>query len=240
MSTIESANRPANQILTALPNEEYQRLAPYLEEVSLGLGDVLHEPFETVEQVYFPTDGLVSFVALMEDGSTAEAGLIGREGMVGLAAILGGKSTVNQALVQIAGNALRMDAGVLEAEFARGGALQRLLLLYTQALLAQVSQSAVCNALHTLEQRCARWLLSAQDSTEKEVLPLTQEFIAKMLGTHRPGVTEIAGKFSRIDLIQYSRGRITILNREGLESVSCNCYNIIKDEFNRLLGIERG
>lgn len=240
MPLAENTSVSANHLLAALPPEEYQRLVPHLQYVSLSLGEVLHESGEAIEQVYFPLDAMVSYISLMEDGSTAEAGMIGREGMVGLAVILGDKGPVNRAVVQLEGSLLKMSAQVLKTEFNRGGELQKQLLLYTQALLAQVTQSAACNALHTLEQRLARWLLSAQDSSQKEVLPLTHDFIAKMLGTRRSGVTEIAGNLSKAGLIRYRRGKITILNREGLEATACECYGIIKDEFSRLLGIERG
>jgi len=240
MPLLDDTSTPANRILAALPEADYQRLVPHLEPVALSIGQVLHEPHEAVEQVYFPTDAMVSFVALMEDGSTAEAGLIGREGIVGLAVVLGGGCITNHAVVQIEGEALRMSAAVLKTEFDRREELYRQLLLYTQALLTQVSRSAACNTLHSLEQWLARWLLSAQDSTQKDVLPLTHEFIAKMLGTGRPGVTEIAGAFSRAGLIHYRRGKITIVNRKGLEATACECYDIIKSEFSRLLGLERG
>ncbi|MEW6493738.1 MAG: Crp/Fnr family transcriptional regulator [Cyanobacteriota bacterium] len=240
MPLSENTSEPVNRLLAALPKEEYQRLAPHLQHVSLSLGEVLHDSGEAIAHVYFPLDAMVSYVALMEDGSTAEAGLIGREGMVGIAVILGDNCPVNRAVVQIEGSLLKMNAEVLKTEFNRGGELQKQLLLYMQALLAQVTQSAACNALHTLEQRFARWLLAAQDNTRKDVLPLTHEFIAKMLGTRRPGVTETARNLSQAGVIRYKRGKITILNREGLEATACECYGVVTAEFQRLFSIERG
>jgi len=229
-----------NQLLAALPEADYQRLIPHLKPVWLSSGQDLHQPGEIIKHVYFPNQAMVSFVSILEDGSTTEVGLVGKEGMVGIPVILGGNCTINNAIVQIEGDAMKMKVDLLKSEFNRGGELQRLLLLYTQALLTQVTQSAVCNCHHTLEQRLARWLLSVQDSIQTNELPLTQEFISQMLGTRRPGVTVAAGNLSRAGMIQYSRGKINILNREQLESAACECYGIVKAEFIRLLGTDRG
>ncbi|MBD1945516.1 Crp/Fnr family transcriptional regulator, partial [Coleofasciculus sp. FACHB-712] len=182
--------------------------------------------------------GIVSLLSVLEDGSTVEAGMVGNDGMVGLPIILGGNKTSNRALVQVAGNGIRMKAEQLRSEFKRGGALQSLLLRYTQALLTQVSQGVACNRLHTIEERLARWLLTVQDRVESDQFPLTQEFIAQMLGTRRSGVTVAAGTLSKAGTIRYSRGKITILNQGDLEAISCECYGIIKAEFGRLLGTE--
>ncbi|MBZ8180345.1 Crp/Fnr family transcriptional regulator [Oscillatoria salina] len=231
--------RPINQILAALPESEYDRLLPYLEFVELSVGQVLYNPQENITQVYFPDRGIVSLVYILEDGATAEVGLIGKEGVVGLPVILGGNSTINQAIVQIEGSAYKIDAIRLKNEFDRGGKLQQMLLLYTQALLTQISQTAVCNAQHTIEERLARWLLTVQellDTTEE--LPLTQEFISNMLGTRRSGVTVAAGRLQAAGTISYRRGKITILNQEELELIACECYQILKDEFRRLLSFE--
>jgi CRP-like cAMP-binding protein len=227
-----------NRLLAALPAEEYERLVPHLELVSLPVNQVLYEVGEPIEYVYFPHQAIVSLISIMEDGSTVEAGMVGNDGMVGLPVILGGNKTSNQAFVQVAGNGMRMKAELLKSEFNRGGALQNLLLRYTQALLTQVSQGVACNRLHTIEERLARWLLTVQDRLESDQFPLTQEFIAQMLGTRRSGVTVAAGTLSKAGTIRYSRGKITILNQEDLEATSCECYRIIKAEFNRLLGTE--
>ncbi|MBD1902612.1 Crp/Fnr family transcriptional regulator [Trichocoleus sp. DQ-A3] len=227
-----------NRLLAALPDEEYERLVPHLEPVSLPLNQVLYELGVPIEYVYFPQQGIVSLLSVLEDGSTVEAGMVGNDGMVGLPIILGGNKTSNRALVQVAGNGMRMKAEQLRSEFKRGGALQSLLLRYTQALLTQVSQGVACNRLHTIEERLARWLLTVQDRVESDQFPLTQEFIAQMLGTRRSGVTVAAGTLSKAGTIRYSRGKITILNQGDLEAISCECYGIIKAEFGRLLGTE--
>jgi CRP-like cAMP-binding protein len=193
-----------------------------------------------ITKVYFPNRAIISLVALMENGSLTEIGLADRRGMLGVPVFLGGKQANNQAIVQIADSAMQMDSAQLNTEFNRGGALQRLLLLYTQALLTQVSQTAACNRLHSLEERLARWLLLIRDSLKSNELPLTQEFISQMLGTRRSGVTVAAGTLQQAGIIRYTRGKITILNREDLEATSCECYCLVKDELTRLLGFDRG
>ena len=241
MSVPKAPHQPIkNRLLAALPASEYERLVPHLELVSLPVNKVLYELGEPIEYVYFPHHAIVSLVCVLEDGSTVESGLVGNDGMVGLPVILGGNKTSNRAFVQVAGNGMRMKAEQLYSEFKQGGALQSLLLRYTQALLTQVSQGAACNRLHTLEERLARWLLTVQDRVESDEFPLTQEFIAQMLGTRRSGVTVAAGSLSKAGMIRYSRGKITILNQDDLEAIACECYGIIKTEFSRLLGTEHG
>jgi CRP-like cAMP-binding protein len=225
-----------NQLLAALSTEKYQRLIPYLELVKLPLRQVLHEPGEKIEYVYFPTDAMISLVSIMQDGSTVEVALVGKEGMVGIPVILGGNFTITQAVVQIAGSALRMEANVLKIEFDCPGELQCLLLCYVQALFTQVSQSAACNRLHSVEERLARWLLTVQDCLQTSEFPMTQEYIAQMLGSRRSGVTVAAGTLQQAGIISYRRGKIKILNQEDLENTACECYGIIKAEASRLLG----
>ena len=231
---------PVNQILAALSPDEYQRLAKHLKPVNLTSGTILLEPHEPITTVYFPQKAMISLVSIMMDGSTTEIGLIGKEGMIGLPAILGGKSTTSRTIVQISGSALEIPAEIIRQEFLRGEKLYQILLLYTQALLTLVSQSAACNRQHNIEERLARWLLSVQDCILQNELPLTQEFIANMLGTRRSGVTVAAGILQQAGIIRYSRGRITILNREELEETACECYQLVQNEFIRLLGSRRG
>lgn len=225
-----------NRLLAALSESEYQRLVPHLNFIPLSLGQVLFEPEEPITQVYFPNNSLVSLVVTTENGSTVEVGIVGNEGMVGIPVILGTNTTTTSGIVQMAGSAMQMNADILNTEFERGGTLQKLLLRYVQALHTQVSQTAVCNRLHTLEARLARWLLTVSDRVQSDELPLTQEYISHMLGVRRSGVTVAAGFFSKQGIISYSRGHITILNREALEATSCECYRVIKDELARLLG----
>jgi CRP-like cAMP-binding protein len=234
------ANSPINQILAALPVSEYQRLASHLKPVNLISGEILLEPNEPIQKIYFPQRAMISLVSIMMDGSTTEIGLIGNEGMIGLPSILGGNSTSSRTIVQISGTALEISAEVVHQEFQRGEKLHQLLLLYTQALLTQVSQSAACNRQHNIEQRLARWLLSVHDCILQDELPLTQEFIANMLGTRRSGVTVAAGVLQQAGIINYSRGRITILDQQRLEEVACECYHLVQNEFIRLLGSRRG
>ena len=228
-----------NQLLLALPKLEFQRLAPHLEEVSLSLGQVLYEAGENIKHVYFPNRAMVSLIAVLEDGSTTEVGMVGSNGVVGYPAFLGDDLTTTRIIVQVAGTAMKIDTKILKREFNRGGVLQRQLLLYTQALLTQISQTAACNRHHSLEARLARWLLTAQDHTASDTIQITQEFIAELLGTRRSGVTVAAGLLQQAGIIRYSRGRITILNRLALEATACECYGFIKKEFERLLNEEQ-
>ena len=228
-----------NRLLAALPVEEYQRLIPHMERVSLPFQKVLYEPTEPIRHVYFPHQGIVSLVATMLNGSTVEVGLVGNEGMVGIPVFLGGNTTTNRSFVQVAGDGTRMESLRLLAEFNRGGALQKLLLRYMQALHTQVSQTAACNRIHPVEARLARWLLMVSDRMESDQFELTQEFIAQMLGTRRAGVTVAAGTLQQAGMLRYSRGRITILDRKAMDATACECYRTTKDEEDRLLDTTR-
>ncbi|HEX6624105.1 MAG TPA: Crp/Fnr family transcriptional regulator [Pyrinomonadaceae bacterium] len=232
-STLEPAG---NRLLAKLPPEEYQRLLPHLEHVSFALGEVIYESGGRQSYIYFPTTAIISLLYLMENGSSAEMGVAGHEGLVGVALFMGGNTVPNRAVVQSAGTAFRMKTKVLRDEFARGGMFQRLLLRYTQALMTQMSQTAVCNRLHTVEQQLCRWLLLSRDRLNTDELVMTQELIANMLGVRREGVTAAAGRLQEQGLISYVRGRITILDRRGLETAVCECYKVVKDEYDRLLG----
>jgi CRP-like cAMP-binding protein len=227
---------PGNRLLSALPVEDRERVLPTLQAVTFALGDVVYESGAHMGHVYFPTDSVVSLLYTMEDGSTAEMGMAGNDGVVGVALFLGGDTTPNRGVVQIAGGAYRMKARDLRDEFARGGALQRVLLRYTQALITQISQTAVCNRLHAVEQRLCRWLLLCHDRVHSDELEMTQEFIANMLGGRRESVTVAAGRLQDAGLIHYARGHIRILDRKGLEAAVCECYRIVQDEFERLAG----
>ncbi|HEX8721417.1 MAG TPA: Crp/Fnr family transcriptional regulator [Pyrinomonadaceae bacterium] len=225
-----------NRLLAALPREEYERILPHLGPVCFKLGEVVYESGVQMEHIYFPTTAIVSLLYLMENGASAEMGMAGNEGLVGVALFMGGNTMPNRAVVQSAGGAVRMRAQVLRDEFARGGAFQRLLLRYTQALLTQMSQTAVCNRLHAIEQQLCRWLLLSHDRLDSDELVMTQELIANMLGVRREGVTAAAGRLQEQGLISYARGRIQVLDRRGLEVAVCECYKVVKDEYARLLG----
>jgi CRP-like cAMP-binding protein len=237
MSTLKEApTSTANRILNSLTRSEYERLTPHLEPVNLWLGEVLCRPDEPITHVYFPTRGTVSIVSVFEDGGSVEVGMVGNEGMFGVCVFLGSVTTPLEAVVQLPGNGLRMRAEVLKQEFQKGGQLQDLLLRYTQAFITQVAQTAACNRAHPMGGRLARWPLMCQDRSHSKELELTHEFIATMLGVRRAGVTEAAGQLQDMGLISYRRGHITITDREGLEAFSCECYPIVKKEFNRLVG----
>ena len=225
-----------NRLLKALPTDEYERLRPQLQHVSFSLGEVVYEFGGQLDYVFFPTTSIVSLLYTMENGSSAEMGLTGNDGVVGIALFMGGGTMPNRAVVQSAGGALRMKAKVLQGEFARGGRFQQLLLRYTQALITQISQTAVCNRLHSVEQQLCRWLLLSHDRVPADELVMTQELIADMLGVRREGVTVAAGHLQDIGAISYVRGRIQILDRQRLEETVCECYQVVKDEFDRLLG----
>ena len=211
-------------------------MAPYLEEVYLSSDRVLLEPGEPIREVYFPSSVTVSLVSIMSDGSTTEIGLVGNEGMVGLSVVLGSDRSPSRSIVQISGTALKLPARILKQQFQEGKSLQRLFLLYTQALLTQMSQSAACNRQHSIEKRLARWLLSVQDRVRSKDLPLTQESIANMLGTRRSAVTVAAGTLQKAGVIRYNRGKIIIVDRPSLEAAACECYSLIRNEYLRLLG----
>jgi len=214
-------------------------LSPHLQPVTLLLGQTVCEPDERIDYCYFPTNSVVSLLYTMQDGSTAEMGLVGNEGVLGIAVFLGGNSTCSRALVALAGDAFRLPAKLVQKEFVHNGPLQHLLLRYTQALITQVSQTAVCNRLHSVEQRLCRWLLMCHDRKDRSDLLMTQELIANMLGGRRESVTVAAGRLQDAGLIHYCRGRISILDRRGLESSVCECYRIVEDEVDRLFDRQR-
>jgi CRP-like cAMP-binding protein len=228
-----------NHLLAALPSDEYERLFLTQEGVSLSLGQVIYESGESLEYVYFPTSSVVSLLYTMEDGSTAEMGLVGNDGIVGVALFLGGDTTPNRAVVQIAGRALRMKSKALKSEFSRGGPFQQVLLRYTQALMTQISQTAACNRLHSVEKRLCRWLLLCHDRIKSDELQMTQEFISNMMGGRRESVTIAARRLQNAGFIHYSRGHIRILDRKGLEASACECYLIVKAEVDRLRSIDQ-
>jgi CRP-like cAMP-binding protein len=227
--------RPLNHLLAALPSEVYGRLRPNLELVPLELGASVYEAGGRQSYVYFPTDAIVSLLYVMKDGASAEIAVVGNDGLVGISLFMGGDTTPSRAVVQSEGSAYRLRAKALKAEFEFGGALQHLLLRYTQALITQMAQTAVCNRHHSIEQQLCRWLLLSADRLPTNVLTMTQDLIANMLGVRREGVTASAGKLQEDGLIRYSRGRITILDRAGLENRVCECYAVVRKECDRLL-----
>ena len=237
MSASLIPNEPVgNRLLAALPAAEYERLHTRLQEVEFALGEIVYEFGGQLDYVFFPTTSIVSLLYTMENGTSAEMGLTGNDGVVGIALFMGGGTMPNRAVVQSAGGALRMKAKVLQDEFALGGKFQQLLLRYTQALITQISQTAVCNRLHSVEQQLCRWLLLSHDRLKTDELIMTQELIADMLGVRREGVTVAAGRLQDAGAISYVRGHIQILDRHKLEETVCECYRVVRDEFNRLLG----
>jgi len=236
---MQFANKPriafVNKLLASLPREEYARLNKHLEPVSLKKGKIIYYPGDPVREAYFPLGGMISLVSTTQEGSGVEVAMIGNEGMAGVSIILGGLSAPYQVMVQIPGNVLRIKAQALRDEFERGEQLNHSLLCFTHTLVSQISQSAVCNRFHTAEARLCRWLLTSHDRVQSDTLNLTQEFLAYMLGSPRTSVTLIAGKLQGEKLIRYSRGKIKILNRQGLESGSCECYRIVSDNANHFL-----
>ncbi|MBD1914647.1 MULTISPECIES: Crp/Fnr family transcriptional regulator [Cyanophyceae] len=236
MSNVQNFDRPANRLLALLPTEVYERLTPHLELGSLTIHQPIYDVDESIPHVYFPHDSLFSLVTSMEDGSTIEVSLVGREGMVGIVALLGGTTKSHRAYVQVPGQATRMSAATLKAEFDRGGPLQSVLLRYYQALFSQAAQSIACNRFHSTNQRLARWLLLVRDCVQSDTFLLTQEFIGEMLGVPRPSVTVAAGNLSQAGVIRYTRGQVTILDGEALENYSCECYGAIQRELAHLLG----
>jgi CRP-like cAMP-binding protein len=224
-----------NFLLAALTAPEQERLFPQLELVPMRLGEVLYESGSKLGYVYFPTSCIVSLLYVMEDGSSAEIAVVGTEGLVGVALFMGGETTPSRAVVQSGGFAYRLAGAGMKQEFIRGGAMQHLLLRYTQALLTQMAQTAVCNRHHSVDQQLCRWLLLSLDRLPTNELTMTQELIANMLGVRREGVTEAAGNLQNAGLIRYSRGRITVLDREKMEQRVCECYAVVKKEFERLL-----
>ena len=224
-----------NRLLAALPEEERARLFPHLALVPMPLGAVVCEPGMPMHHVYFPTTCIVSLLYVMEDGASAEIAVVGNEGIVGISVFMGGETTTSRAVVQSAGHAYRLKGQLLKDAFFRAGPMQLLLLRYTQALLTQMAQTAVCNRHHSVDQQLCRWLLLSLDRLSSNELTMTQELIANMLGVRREGVTEAAGNLQRAGLIHYSRGKITVLDRPGLEARVCECYQVVKKEFDRLL-----
>src|SRR5512143_2079077 len=224
-----------NHLLDALPNNDYERLAIHLQPIPMRLGDVLYESGAKLRYVYFPTTSIVSLLYVMEDGASAEIAVVGNEGILGISLFMGGETTPSRAVVQSAGHGYRLKAALIKSEFARFGPTMHLLLRYTQALITQMSQTAVCNRHHSVDQQLCRWLLMSLDRLSSNELTMTQELIANMLGVRREGVTEAAGKLQDAGLIRYRRGKITVLDRPGLEARSCECYQVVKSEFDRLL-----
>jgi CRP-like cAMP-binding protein len=230
-----AADPRENHLLAALPVEELARWLPHLEVVDMALGKVLYEPGATLLHVYFPTSAIVSLLYVMEDGASAEIAVVGHEGIVGISRFMGGESTPSRAVVQSAGGGFRLKASLMLEEFNRAAAVMHLLLRYTQALITQMSQTAVCNRHHTLDQQLCRWLLLSLDRLPSNELVMTQELIANMLGVRREGVTAAAGRLHKAGLIDYQRGRITVLDRPALELRTCECYAVVKKEYDRLL-----
>ena len=224
-----------NNLLAALPAAEFDRLLPHLELVPMPLAEVLYESGGRMHHVYFPTTSIVSLLYVLENGASAEIAVVGNEGILGISLFMGGETTPSRAVVQSAGYGYRLKAHLLKTEFNRAGPVLHLLLRYTQALITQMTQTAVCNRHHTVEQQLCRWLLLSLDRLPSDTLAMTQELIANMLGVRREGVTEAAGHLQRAGLIRYSRGRIMVLDRPGLEKAVCECYAVVKTEFDRLL-----
>jgi CRP-like cAMP-binding protein len=229
------ADHKKNRLLAALPEAEWQRWLPQLELVEMPLGEVLYESGGTLSHVYFPTTAIVSLLYVMENGASAEIAVVGNEGLVGVSLFMGGESTPSRAVVQSAGQGIRLEARSMKDEFNRAGPTLHLLLRYTQALITQMAQTAVCNRHHSVDQQLCRWLLLSLDRLEGDELVMTQELIANMLGVRREGVTEAALSLQQAALIRYARGHITVLDRSGLEKRSCECYAVVKKEYDRLL-----
>jgi CRP-like cAMP-binding protein len=228
-------NPNQNHLLAALPTAEFERLAPHLELVTMSLGEVLYESGGQLQHVYFPTTSILSIHYVMEDGSSAEIAGVGNEGVLGISIFMGGNTTPSRAIVQTAGHGYRLKAQLMMEEFYRAGLMLRLMLRYTQALITQMSQTAVCNRYHSLEQQLCRWLLLTLDRLPSNELVMTHELVASMLGVRRGGVTEAAGNLQQAGFISYRRGHITVLDRLGLEGRVCECYEVVKKEFSRLL-----
>jgi CRP-like cAMP-binding protein len=227
-------NPQQNQLLAALSGAERERLYPHLRLVPMPLGKVLYESGDLLSHVYFPVDSIVSLLYVLADGGSAEISVVGNEGLIGIALFMGGETTPSRAIVQSAGHAYRLIGQLLKDEFHRNGSMQLLLLRYTQALITQMAQTAVCNRHHSVDQQLCRWLLLSLDRLTDNRLTMTQELIANMLGVRREGVTEAAGKLQKLGVIRYSRGQITVLNRKKLEKLCCECYAVVKRETDRL------
>ncbi len=234
-ATVTAPQLTQNHLLDALCGEAKSRLLPHLKKVEMPLGRVLYEPGDQLKYVYFPTDCIISLLYVMEDGASAEISVVGHEGLLGVAVFMGGDSTSSRAIVQSAGFAYSLPGRIVKEEFNANPALRRLMLRYTQALLTQMAQTAVCNRHHTIDQQLCRWLLLSLDRLPDNKLTMTQELIANMLGVRREGVTDAAGKLQRLGVIAYSRGHITVLDRPRLEQLCCECYAVVRAETDRLL-----
>jgi CRP-like cAMP-binding protein len=226
-----------NHLLAALTPAERERVFPHLRLVAMPLGKVLYESGDVLEYVHFPTDSIVSLLYVLESGASAEISVVGNEGLIGIALFMGGDTTPSRAIVQSAGHAYRLSGQKLKDEFHRNGGLQLLLLRYTQALITQMAQTAVCNRHHSVDQQLCRWLLLSLDRLQSNTLVMTQELIANMLGVRREGVTDAAGKLQKLGAISYSRGQITVLDRPRLEQLCCECYSVVKRETDRIEGM---
>jgi CRP-like cAMP-binding protein len=233
MTTIPDPKK--NHLLAALPDAEWRRWLPQLESVAMPLGMVLYESGNSLAHVYFPTTSIVSLLYVLENGASAEIAVVGNEGIVGISLFMGGESTTSRAVVQSAGRGYRLEAQAIKNEFGRSGPVLHLLLRYTQALITQMAQTAVCNRHHTLDRQLCRWLLVSLDRLQGNELVMTQELIANMLGVRREGVTEAANKLQAEGLIRYARGHITVLDRARLEQRCCECYGVVRKEYDRLL-----
>jgi CRP-like cAMP-binding protein len=225
-----------NYLLAALSEDDFSRVTSVMEPRSFKLGEVLYESGERMDYAYFPTTCIISLLYIMENGATAEIGVVGNDGIIGVSLFMGGETTTSRAVVQSGGEAVRIKAKDLKAEFARGGRFQELLLRYTQALMTQISQTAVCNRLHSIEQQLCRWLLLSHDRLESDKLVMTHDLISNMLGVRREGITLAAQKLATMGLITNSRGTMTVMDRKGLEAAVCECYQVVNIEYNRLLG----
>ncbi|PYS87929.1 MAG: Crp/Fnr family transcriptional regulator [Acidobacteria bacterium] len=235
MPTPSKETRGGNRLLSALPDEEYRHLLPHLELIHLEKGEIIYMARDSIKYVYFPLTGMFSLLSTTESGSTVEVAMVGSEGIVGLPVVLSMDKVPYEVMIQLTSDTLRIEAEILRKEFDRGGRLHELMLRYTHVLITQISQSAVCNRFHTVEKRLCRWLLIARDRVNSNTIDLTQEIIAHMLGIPRTGVTMAAGALQRAGLIRYSRGKIEILDYQRLRDASCECYEIIKEEFDRFL-----
>jgi CRP-like cAMP-binding protein len=233
MSLAHNPNQ--NHLLAALPTAEFERLAPHLELVPMPLGETLYDPGVQLQHAYFPTTAIVSLLYILESGFSAELAGVGNEGVLGISLFMGGDTTSSSAVVQTAGHGYRLRGALLKEEFGRAGLMQRLLLRYTQALVTQVSLTAVCNRHHSIEQQLCRWLLSTLDRLPASELVMTQELVANALGVRREGITEAAGKLRNASIIRYRRGHISVLERSGLETRACECYGVVRKELDRLL-----
>jgi CRP-like cAMP-binding protein len=235
-ATATEKGAQANHLLGGVTPEEMERLLPGLQEVSLPLGKVLYESGEKLDYIYFPTTAIISLLYIMENGATAEIGVVGNDGLIGIAIFMGGDTTPNRAVVQSAGRSFKMKAQLMKDEFTRGGRFHNLCLRYTQALITQISQTAVCNRLHSVDQQLCRWLLLSHDRLPSDRLIMTQDLIANMLGVRREGITHAAKRLQNAGYISYVRGDMTILDRQGLEGQVCECYQVVRTEYSRLLG----